>query len=305
MKQSGDEHPDREAAVGGDAAVDRHQGFTSGWASGRVVGDGAGCPAPPARRRSRPPAAGGAARQHGRGGGQLGLERGELALDLGRGAHLVRAWPGCRRCSSSGRSVRPTPGARRWRRPAPASAAILSSARCMVGAGVAHRPRDPGHGLADPGLGLGGGVGRLQRLLAGPERGHLGLEALGGLDELVLLGGDLGVLGLEVGELGGDGRPPASAPRGPGPRGSGRGPDGPVPGAWPPAAGAGWPGSRSACGPWPPRRCCGASSGCSRAASRRRGRGCRGGPRPGRAACWSWPGRCSGIAGRRPWHPIA
>ncbi len=77
----------------------------------------------------------------------------------------------------------------------------------MVSAGVAHGLRDARHGLADPGLGLGGGVGRLQGLLAGPEGGHLGLETLGGRDELLLLGGDLGVLGLEIGELRGDGGP--------------------------------------------------------------------------------------------------
>ena len=54
-------------------------------------------------------------------------------------------------------------------------------------ADVAHLLGDPGDGLADAGLGLRGGIGRLDRLLAGPERLHLRLQALGGGGELVLL----------------------------------------------------------------------------------------------------------------------
>ena len=50
--------------------------------------------------------------------------------------------------------------------------------------------------------GLGRGVGRLDRLLAGAEGLDLGLQPLRGQGELLLLGLQLGVLGLQVGDLG-------------------------------------------------------------------------------------------------------
>ena len=71
---------------------------------------------------------------------------------------------------------------------------------------VAHLLADAGHRLVDPGLRLGGGVGRLDRLLAGPEGLDLGLQPLLGEGELLLLALQLGVLGLEVGDLGGQRR---------------------------------------------------------------------------------------------------
>ena len=88
-------------------------------------------------------------------------------------------------------------------------------------ADVAHLLGDPGDGLADAGLGLGGGIGGLDGLLAGTERLHLRLQALCGEGELVLLGLQRGLLPLQVADLRGDGRPPGQrlagqvlAPRG-------------------------------------------------------------------------------------------
>ena len=52
---------------------------------------------------------------------------------------------------------------------------------------VAHLLRDPGDSLADAGLGLGGGIGRLDGLLAGTERVHLRRQVLRGDGELLLL----------------------------------------------------------------------------------------------------------------------
>ena len=66
-------------------------------------------------------------------------------------------------------------------------------------ADVAHLLADAGHRLVDAGLRLGGGVGRLDRLLAGAEGLDLGLQPLLGEGELLLLALQLGVLGLEVG----------------------------------------------------------------------------------------------------------
>ena len=73
-------------------------------------------------------------------------------------------------------------------------------------ADVAHLLADAGDGLADPGLGLGGGVGGLDRLLAGAEGLDLGLQPLLGEDELLLLALEVGVLGPEVGDLRGEAR---------------------------------------------------------------------------------------------------
>ena len=54
-------------------------------------------------------------------------------------------------------------------------------------ADVAHLLGDAGERLVDPGLRLGGGVGRLERLLLGAEGLDLGLQPLGGEGELLLL----------------------------------------------------------------------------------------------------------------------
>ena len=66
-------------------------------------------------------------------------------------------------------------------------------------ADVAHLLADAGHRLVDPGLRLGGGVRRLDRLLAGAEGLDLGLQPLLGEGELLLLALELRVLRLEVG----------------------------------------------------------------------------------------------------------
>ena len=68
-------------------------------------------------------------------------------------------------------------------------------------ADVAHLLADAGEGLPDPGLRLGRGVRRLDRLLLGAEGVDLGLQPLAGPDELLLLALQLCVLRLEVGEL--------------------------------------------------------------------------------------------------------
>ena len=87
-------------------------------------------------------------------------------------------------------------------------------------ADVAHLLGDAGERLVDLGLRLGGGVRRLDRLLAGAEGLDLGLQPLRGEGQLLLLGLQLGVLRLRgrsicccERRLGG------SAPRGRGPRG--------------------------------------------------------------------------------------
>src|SRR5215211_7168955 len=92
------------------------------------------------------------------------------------------------------------PGGRRWRprRGRRAAWRWCWSRSARPGAGPA-RPRPP----ARPGRGVVG----LHRLLADPEGVHLGLEALGALDHPGLLGLQLVVLGLEVGQLGGDALP--------------------------------------------------------------------------------------------------
>ena len=68
-------------------------------------------------------------------------------------------------------------------------------------ADVAHLLGDARHRLADLRLRLGGGVGGLDRLLAGAERVDLRLQALRGGRELLLLALQLRVLGGEVGDL--------------------------------------------------------------------------------------------------------
>src|SRR5689334_15954112 len=65
-------------------------------------------------------------------------------------------------------------------------------------ADVAHLLRDAGEGLADPGLRLGRGVRRLDRLLLRTEGVDLGLEALRRQGELLLLALQRRVLGLQV-----------------------------------------------------------------------------------------------------------
>ena len=56
--------------------------------------------------------------------------------------------------------------------------------------------------IVDAGLGLGRAVGGLDGLLAGAEGVHLGLETGAGAHQLLLLGLKLGVLGLEIHQLG-------------------------------------------------------------------------------------------------------
>ena len=87
--------------------------------------------------------------------------------------------------------------------------AILSSARCMVAPASLIDPEMPATASPIRVWASRRGVGGLQRLLAGPERGHLGLEALRRSRRACPAGRRSGVLGLEVGELRGDGRPPA------------------------------------------------------------------------------------------------
>ena len=83
-------------------------------------------------------------------------------------------------------------------------------------AGVAHRLGDPRHRLADLRLRLGRGVAGLQRLLLRAELLDLGLEPLGGGDQLLFLLRHLG-------RAGSGGRPAAhrGPPAGRGPRGRG------------------------------------------------------------------------------------
>ena len=68
-------------------------------------------------------------------------------------------------------------------------------------ADVAHLLGDAGERLADPGLRLGRGVGRLDGLLLRAEGVDLGLEALGREGELLLLALQRLVLRLQVGDL--------------------------------------------------------------------------------------------------------
>ena len=97
------------------------------------------------------------------------------------------AWMSSLASAASGRPGRRRPAVRRWRRPGPAAAAVLSSARWIGHADVAHLLGDAGEGLADPGLRLGRGVGGLDGLLLRAEGVHLGLQPLGGQRELLLL----------------------------------------------------------------------------------------------------------------------
>src|SRR6266511_3207146 len=75
-------------------------------------------------------------------------------------------------------------------------------------ADVAHLLADAGDRLVDACLRLGGGVGGLDRLLAGTEGLDLDLEPLRGVDQLGLLGLELVVLDLQVAELARDRRAP-------------------------------------------------------------------------------------------------
>ena len=111
-----------------------------------------------------------------------------------------RAGPGCRRSCSRGRSA---PRGEEFVERATAGLHLgdLVLGALHRGAGVAHRRRDAADRFADVRRGFGGGVGRLDRLLLGAEGLDLGLEALGGVGELLLLVDDGGVLGLEVGQL--------------------------------------------------------------------------------------------------------
>ena len=114
-------------------------------------------------------------------------------------------------------------------------------------AGVAHRLRDPRHGFADARLGLGGGVGGLERLLLGAEGIDLGLEPAGGGLELAAAASRPAGAGCPGSRAARRASRGGRGPRGPGPPGPGRAPAWPGPGASGPGPGAGWPGARGAC----------------------------------------------------------
>jgi hypothetical protein len=105
-------------------------------------------------------------------------------------------------------------------------------------ADVAHLLADAGHRLVDRVCASAGGVGGLDGLLAGPERLDLGLQALLGERELLLLALELGVLRLrsEIWPDSADLRVRASRARSSRPTEMAFSPG---PGAWPPAARAG------------------------------------------------------------------
>src|SRR5437016_641679 len=70
-------------------------------------------------------------------------------------------------------------------------------------ADVTHLLGDPADCLPDTGLCLGGGVGGLDGLFAGPERIHLRLQPLRGEGEFLLLRLQSRLLALQVADLGG------------------------------------------------------------------------------------------------------
>ena len=157
--------------------------------------------------RLLPACPGRAERAGGRGGGELAFQLGELGVDLAGLGGLVEL--GLDRVRAPGEVGECARGEELVDGPGPG----LHLGDLVLGplhrhAGVAHRLGDARDGLADLGLGLGGGVARLQRLFLGAERLDARLELLGRLDELVLLRDELVVLGLQPFELGRDRGPP-------------------------------------------------------------------------------------------------
>src|SRR2546423_2892624 len=140
------------------------------------------------------------------GSGQLGLQLGQLRLDLGTGhrpAQLrVERVPRGRQVIERPRRQQlvdgPGPGLDRGR-------LVLRPLHGQPD--VAHLLREPRQRLADLGLRLGGGVGGLDRLLADPEGVEVCLQLPGRLGELRLLGLEGCVLGLETFQVRLDGRP--------------------------------------------------------------------------------------------------
>ncbi len=155
-------------------------------------------------------------------------------------------------------------------------------------ADVAHLLGDAGERLADLGLRLGRGVGRLDGLLAGAEGVDLGLQPLRGEGELLLLGLQLRRAGWPGRSAAAARRTGGSAPRGPGPPGRRRAPGGPAPRACRTAACSCWSCSsrrlREVATSATPRRTFCSISSCAGRSSR----GSRAGPRPGRAPCSPW-----------------
>ncbi len=131
---------------------------------------------------------------------ELGLQGGQLVVHLRRGRHLVELLLDV--VDRLGQVVERARSQQLVERPG----ARLHAGDLVLGPlhgrpGVARGVRDARHGLAHLGLGLGGGVGGLERLLLGAEALDPGLQLLGGLDELLLLLADLVVLRLELGQL--------------------------------------------------------------------------------------------------------
>ena len=115
------------------------------------------------------------------------------------------------------------------------SCAVLSWARWIGHADVAHLLGDAGEGLADPGLRLGRGVGGLDGLLLRAEGLHLGLQPLRLRGQVLLLALQRLYCVSQVADLRLERPPCGSAPRGPGPRGRA------------PAPCRAWPSSLSPC----------------------------------------------------------
>ncbi len=174
---------------------------SSGWAAGWAAGVAAGAAAAGAAAVVAPSMAGvaGAA-------GELTLQRGQLRLDVVGARHAVEFEldvVGAR----AGRVVQGTRGKQLVDRAGPGLHALgLVFGALYRQADIAHLFGDAREGLADLRLGLGGGVSGLDRLLLRAERVDLGLETLRRERQLLLLGQQLRVLGLEVADLLGERR---------------------------------------------------------------------------------------------------
>ena len=130
------------------------------------------------------------------------LELGELGLDLGLRAHRLELAADVVTSVERAGVLERTGGDQLVDRAGPG----LHLRGLVLGpldrqADVAHLLADARHRLADLRLGLGGGVGRLDRLLAGAERLDLGAEPLLGERQLLLLALELRLLRLEVDDL--------------------------------------------------------------------------------------------------------